>query len=94
MIFLFFQTDSFTEICEFQKDYTIWGHRKDLTYTTTKQECAINVHEEYPDATGAGWFSDYTCEAYFGNKLSTDEGYELWSCLFKGKKYIEYIYSW
>ena len=78
---------SFSELCKFHKNFYISnGGSKTLENSDTKEECAINVHKTYADATGAAWY-DYNeynyCIAHFGDKFTYEETFDAWSCLFQ-----------
>ena len=69
--------------------------------TNTKEECAIKVREEYPDATGVTWYEfpgirggyDGGCYPEFGNSLTTKTGGKgVFGCLFNGISYFIYMY--
>ena len=57
-----------------------------LDDANTKEECALSVRSEEPDATGAYWNRDTSCYATFGNGLEPSVGKRSggWACIFKG----------
>lgn len=81
------------EICQFKKDYVISGDFDKLDDYDIKEQCAIMVKNEFPNATGVIWRdSSNFCAAAYGNNLyyygDNFNGY--YSCLFEGKAFWEF----
>ena len=75
----------FAEVCKFHEKYYIaGGYSRRIRNIYTKQDCAIDVHKIYPDATGAQWNGYNYCFARFGGKFSLrDDRYHSWACIFQ-----------
>ena len=79
----------FSELCEFKKEGgAIFGQCNNMESTTnTKEECALKVRGQFPDATGVSWYEDDgSCYAQFGNWLA-DGATGRQGCLFHGIRY-------
>ena len=84
---------SIIDLCEFHEGNSIFDS-DGITITAvqlhdakTKEECALIVHNEKPNATGVIWIPNNHCTAAFGNDMHYDimdwrDG--RWACLFPG----------
>ena len=85
-----------SELCEFKEEGgSIFGQYNNTGSTTnTKEECALKVRGEFPNATGVSWYEDGgSCYAQFGNWLVdvySKSGRH--TCLFHGIRYYNYQY--
>jgi len=89
----------FTELCEFKEGVIYGGWGMDTVgKTNTKEECAIKVRQEYPDAIGVIWdefhgetrenaeFVPHMCYAEFGTRITPQTGVKgVFGCLFNAK---------